>query len=457
MRDQFPSFYKFDEAGAKKVWADATFVFDANVLLNVYRYPEKVATELLDTIEKFKDRVWVPHNIALEYQRNRLKVIAAQRERIGDVRKLVDGSVTQLSREFSKLELDKRHSFIDPQAIIDVFDGAKEKALKIISQSADKQIDVNDFDPIRSRIDAIFSGRVGSPPKDQEELDSIYVEGQKRYDDLMPPGFKDAEKAEDSEGHFHFNGLHYQSAFGDYLNWHQILSYFSDVKSASLVIVTDDAKDDWWWRVRSSGNKTIGIRRELVEEFCQITGSKNVIAYASDSFLRYAKENEGAEISSDAIETVKDVARRNERRSENASNLKTALLFKRRVFELEVENAVYEYLLEKYPGAHIEFSQGRSYDFIVRNLKEATSIAVEVKTISDQTSFSKIEKALNITRGMATENNFESVELYFLCEGTQEPLTRLLSQMAEAYHDPKLNVFVSSLLNGQLFGVVHVF
>ncbi|WP_423815166.1 PIN-like domain-containing protein, partial [Pseudomonas viridiflava] len=42
-------------------WKNATFVFDTNVLLNLYRYQERTREELLDTLSKLSSRVWVPH------------------------------------------------------------------------------------------------------------------------------------------------------------------------------------------------------------------------------------------------------------------------------------------------------------------------------------------------------------------------------------------------------------
>jgi len=81
MKKIFPGFYPPSDEDLKELWSKSLFVLDANVLLNLYRYPEKARADLLTVIRKIKDRVWVPYQAALEYQVNRLTVIAEQKEK----------------------------------------------------------------------------------------------------------------------------------------------------------------------------------------------------------------------------------------------------------------------------------------------------------------------------------------------------------------------------------------
>ena len=45
------------------------FVFDTNVLLNLYRYPKDVSSEFINVLKHIQDRIWIPYNVGLELSR----------------------------------------------------------------------------------------------------------------------------------------------------------------------------------------------------------------------------------------------------------------------------------------------------------------------------------------------------------------------------------------------------
>lgn len=67
MKNIFPGYSRKSEEDIKKMWEKSTLIFDANVLLNLYRYSDSTRDTILDLIEKFSDRIWLPHQSALEY------------------------------------------------------------------------------------------------------------------------------------------------------------------------------------------------------------------------------------------------------------------------------------------------------------------------------------------------------------------------------------------------------
>lgn len=454
MRNDFPSFYKYDERRSKEIWNSATFVFDANVLLNVYRYPEKVAQELLNTIVALEDRVWVSHNIALEYQINRLKVIAEQRKRVTDVGDLVRKSCEGLVQGLSTLNLDKRHSFIDPGKLVDIFKAAEKKALEQINEFSNKQMDVMDSDPIRIKIDAIFSEKIGPAPANQEFLDNFYAQAKTRYEQGRPPGFEDLKKNESIEPTFLFNGLIYQSAYGDALNWEQLLAHFSTEDSPSVVLVTDDAKRDWWWRVESLGLKTIGLRRELVEEFRARTNSSKILAYSSESFLKFAKKEDVAEISPDSIEFVKDVAERKGREL-NIKKIRARNVILQAGFNIGAENAVYEYLCSHYPNAEVSFN-GPKFDFLIEDYETDQKIAVEVKVVSDQATLGEIERRLSAFISRARMSDHDLFRIFFVTDNNPNIIASWLSHSVILKQLSNTKVTVALVQNGLIQKAVDV-
>ncbi|MGD0990767.1 MAG: PIN-like domain-containing protein, partial [Candidatus Sulfotelmatobacter sp.] len=88
MRKTFPGYYRPSEPEFRRLWDRCIFVLDANVLLNLYRYSDVTRKKLLDILLKIQSRLWV-HQAALEYQRNRLEVISAQREAYKQIEQLL--------------------------------------------------------------------------------------------------------------------------------------------------------------------------------------------------------------------------------------------------------------------------------------------------------------------------------------------------------------------------------
>jgi hypothetical protein len=63
--------YRLTDENYRRLWDDCFFVLDTNVLLNIYRYSPKLRTGLIDILTKISERIWVPHQVALEYYDNK--------------------------------------------------------------------------------------------------------------------------------------------------------------------------------------------------------------------------------------------------------------------------------------------------------------------------------------------------------------------------------------------------
>jgi hypothetical protein len=78
MKNIFPGYSRKSEKDIKRMWENCVLIFDANVLLNLYRYSDTTKDTILDLIGKFSNKIWLPYQSALEYNRNRYEVIADQ-------------------------------------------------------------------------------------------------------------------------------------------------------------------------------------------------------------------------------------------------------------------------------------------------------------------------------------------------------------------------------------------
>ena len=65
-----------------RLWEIGFVALDANVLLNLYRYPGTSVDQFFRILKALDDRVWIPHQVASEFTRNRRDVILAGRRGI---------------------------------------------------------------------------------------------------------------------------------------------------------------------------------------------------------------------------------------------------------------------------------------------------------------------------------------------------------------------------------------
>ena len=261
MKENFFGYIPYSSEEYKKLWNNAIVVVDANILLNLYRYSKKTQKEMFNSLDKLKDRLWIPYNTALEFFRNRLSVINERKSEY-------DSLVKALS--FTK-EIDKvnrvRHAILSDK---------KEKLLAIINECAvtveniiiegknEETIDYVKNDSILNHILELYDGKIGDKIS-EEKLKEYTKKIDKRYENKIPPGYKDINKDTDNK-------------YGDAINWLETIAYAKN-NNKDILYITDDVKSDWF-------NKDTNMPRyELLNEFYCETNNNKIYIYTTESFL----------------------------------------------------------------------------------------------------------------------------------------------------------------------------
>ena len=287
MKKTFAGYYRPSEAEFADLWAKATFAIDANVLLNFYGYSQPTRNALIGIFERLQDRLWLPHQFALEYQRNRPKAILEQLENYKKVRKDLRRILDEHFRSRT------RHPFVSKNSLASL-----EKISRQLERGEREHAKLLTDDMFFQRISEIFEDRVGSEPS-LEDVSQLQATAKDRYSRGCPPGFADKQKGE-------------PGCYGDYIGWAQILRFASE-HGSDVILVTDDRKEDWWL-IRS--DRTIGPRPELVSEFMSLTG-RRFHMYSLDQFMVRAREYLGEKINANALAEIRE--RSSERREEDAN------------------------------------------------------------------------------------------------------------------------------------------
>ncbi|MGL5811309.1 MAG: PIN-like domain-containing protein [Nocardioides sp.] len=245
---------------------------DANVLLSFYRYTPDARAALIAVLEAVDERIWVSHQAAREFWRNRVATIDNRSRASEDfhaaVRKASDG-LTTAARTWAKQTAIPRDQADD--VIADLRKSLEQLRTRIDDQTDDASAVSHDADKdiVCAELERVLSGRVGPPLGTAKHAETV-TEGNRRAQNEVPPGYRDAAKAASS--------THNEGAAGDYLVWMQSLEKTREVERP-LVIVTGDEKEDWWWRHQG---RFMGPRQELYRECLAETRQRLFMLRPSD-------------------------------------------------------------------------------------------------------------------------------------------------------------------------------
>lgn len=288
MRQQFPGYYRPSEAEFQQMWQEGIFSFDANVLLNLYRYTAATRDNLLSIIERVAGRIWLTNQAASEFLRNRRTVIDQQHAAYDYIRNsIISNNLTGLAKKAE--DRYPKHSGLDFSAIKKIAMEAQSQLEGLLKAAKDNHPQLHNEDQIIDRVTALFAGKVGDAyPSDL--LNRLHEESQARYDREQPPGYEDAKTKA---------GVR---QYGDALVWFQLLDYAAQVKKP-IIFVTDDRKEDWWDGLRG---KTVGPRPELIQEMADLAGVQFYM-YQPERFMELADPYLAIPEQPEAIKEVREV------------------------------------------------------------------------------------------------------------------------------------------------------
>lgn len=298
MKKEFFGFYDPTKEEIESAWTDGVFVFDANALLNLYRYSESTREDFFKALNNLADKLFMPYQVGFEFHSNKTSVIKGLESLFDTLPRSVE-EVFKTGGQFDSIfQVAKRHPSIE----IEAFKKLKDKFIKSIKEELDSQKsshpDFSKEDTVLDRLTTLFEGKVGKPFS-EEQLEKIFKEGELRYVKEIPPGYKDLQTK---------RGFGNQRIYGDLIIWKQLID-FAKEKKKPIILITDDRKEDWWTK---EGGETIRPRQELIKEFFDQTGIR-ILIYTADRFLKFAKERGLInEVTEESIIEVREIRKEDE-------------------------------------------------------------------------------------------------------------------------------------------------
>lgn len=318
----FSQYFPLDSAQLRALWDEPAIVtVDTNVLLNLYRYKKETSEELIELLEDFGEQLWIPHQVALEFARSRPSVIIEQRQAFSKLLQVIEKEMEELPIRLQANQSRSEH----PTLRIGRYAEQLAEYLEQLRQEVKTEEEaypnyLRDGDPILSRLEALFENRVGEAPT-VEELECFTAEAKERYEKKIPPGYEDADKSEDRR-------------YGDFILWRQILAHVAEEKKG-VILVTDERKEDWWWKVHG---ETVGPQPRLRADIKEAAGVAFHM-YSSDWFMQVAAEHLKRKANEAAVTEARKVRQLDERALASSSVMDTARALDRMIADLRSTEA----------------------------------------------------------------------------------------------------------------------
>lgn len=278
----FDQYYRADRESQLAMFEASVIVFDTNVLLNVLRFSSSAREELIEAIASVANRTFIPHQVAIEYNRNRVDVVASRRSELDEV----SNKNNEIRQSVSKLTnlLRRRRMVADSE--VEKLDTAANEFFAVMEITSRDALDKYDLDPDSlvgvvdawtKRLDTVLAGRVAAPPSAETRAEDL-AEAERRKTERLAPGFKD-------------------EAMGDYLWWAETLRSERIVDRHLFVVSDDAAKGDWRYEQRGL---TAGAHQILIDDALN-AGARSLTLLTTSDFLTVLEGRGQAVVSESTI------------------------------------------------------------------------------------------------------------------------------------------------------------
>ena len=297
---EYKDYYQLSEL--KEIFHNKStlIIFDTNIFLDLYSYPLDTRNSIIKSFDQVNGILWSPHHVLLEYHKNRREIIHKSKKVLEEIQSTLGSfasgnALNTSSIDTYKSKYGKFHSELTDsiQKIIDKYVPLYEKLqndlnadidpIKLKLQLYKKQdtVSLTGDDPVLNFINTKYSEEKIGLPYNAEKLKVLFSECDERASKKIPPAFKDSSKTEK----FSYRGVEYDSKYGDFIIYKQILDYSLDNNITNVIFISNDVKRDWREPVPHENHKYYGARKELRAEAYLTANIENFILLDLKEYL----------------------------------------------------------------------------------------------------------------------------------------------------------------------------
>lgn len=251
--DLFPGYYPPSLDERQDAYRRGLVSLDANALLDLYRFSERARNEFFTVLETLQPRLFVTHQAALEFYRNRLAVVesrlSAAEEKCKEIEKPLGTAAEKIQEFANRYRIDEA----EQKRLIGLVQSLSATLTDAIRTAGAYDLTREHVrtatDSVLKRFQSLVADRVGDPLP-QSEYEQAIKEAARRRERRIPPGYADKKGSPELQA-------------GDYLVWRQLIAE-ARAHERPVLLVTNEQKEDWI--LVGSSNQTLGPRPELVLE-----------------------------------------------------------------------------------------------------------------------------------------------------------------------------------------------
>lgn len=254
-----------DSEREASLWKNGLFVFDTSSIGALYGLIPSSQQVMMEILNKFVDRTWIPGHVLYEYMKNREKMIMNPcKEHYQNPKAIFKSElIADFDRYLADFENEDFHPNMSPGALSKLKEHRETlyntlndiKAIIKVehSKQTNKIREIKDNDGVLKAIKNLPNGT----PFMISEIFGMLKEGELRYRNLIPPGYMDKDQKKGTQ------------IYGDLIIWKEILQYASNEKK-DVIFICDDIKEDWY--ICDDKKECFTPRHELLKEFHDTTG-----------------------------------------------------------------------------------------------------------------------------------------------------------------------------------------
>lgn len=282
MSELFPESYVNSELSKEDFEASTRnlVVIDANILLNILRFPTELAEKYIETLNLVKNILFVPYIVSLEFTFNK------EAYKVGietDIENYINTISSSLSDKPKKLKLNEilknwEQAIEIEKSINEIVNEFQTQVKQEIKKIFDAKY-TKTADEITKELIEVIDGSIAGK-LDKEWIDKVQKKGKQRYKDKIPPGYDDESKSREAFPSRAYSDIVYERQYGDYILWEEILHKVAKDSTLGnkVILVTNDgtskSKSDL---ILKEYGKKIGPRIELKRELWDVKPGYSIL------------------------------------------------------------------------------------------------------------------------------------------------------------------------------------
>ncbi|MFJ4911947.1 PIN-like domain-containing protein [Streptomyces sp. NPDC088726] len=252
-----------EDATREPFFTNGLVVLDTNILLSLYEYTESAREEVFTALDSVSRRLWMPHQVGLEFVRGRRRTLESRKVALTDAAKDVNQHLMQavksvlaarnvVTKQLAKYgavpnageNLETLINDSTVKALLQEYIAALKDQLNALKSQHGLPADLTEAnDPILLRVAHMYGDRIGTQPDDAVLRARIEEAVGFRFPNEIPPGYGDLGKGTPVK------------AAGDFLLWEEVIEHAKSLPAdcRRILLVSNDTKEDWYETRKGAG------------------------------------------------------------------------------------------------------------------------------------------------------------------------------------------------------------